>query len=192
MKKNIKKGVVCFLKSHLGKSVDTHHGQLKRFPDSIIMLVYIMCLNILFQGVLDIIVKFCGYTPWVTGFPWRIDFLFLTTISVLMGFQTFNAMKHQKLDVTRNSILLGFLVETALIVGDLHFISVYSSVVPEVVWFRAPFIVLTMFNIWVLSYVVYRLRIFTNRKVMYNKAPKFAPQQAAPRDVFSTRPLQRR
>lgn len=160
----MKKGFVHVLKNHFEKAVDTHHGQLKRFPNSVIMLVYVMCLNILLQGVLDIIVKVGGYTPWILAMPWRIDFLFLTAISVLMGFQTLNAMKHQKLDVTRNTIQLGLLVETALIVGDLHFIAVYSPIIPEVLWFRLPFILLTLFNIWVLVHVIRKLHVFSNKK----------------------------
>lgn len=157
------KGIHHALKKHIERHFDTTHGQLRKFPKSIIMLSYIMCLSILFQGFLDIIMKFGGYTPWITSMPWRIDFLFLTTISVLIGFQTLNGMKQQKLDVTRNSIQLGLIVEASLVVGDLHFVSVYGSIIPEVFWFRLPFIVLTVINIFILAYIITKMSVFRNK-----------------------------
>lgn len=148
------------LKHHTETMFDTKHGQLKKFPHSVIVLVYIMCLNILVQGFADILIKFGGYTPWIISMPWRIDYLFLTGISVLMGFQTLIGMRRRELDVTRNSVQVGLLVETALIVGDLHFMSVYGPIVPEVLWFRMPFVILTMFNVWILTYISRRMQLF--------------------------------
>lgn len=139
---------------------DTKHGQLKKFPRSVIAIVYIMCINILFQGFLDIVIKVGSFTPWIIDMPWRIDYLFLTAISVLMGFQTLIGMRRRELEVTRNSIQVGLLVEIALIVGDLHFVSVYGPVIPEVLWFRLPFVVLTMFNVWILIYTARRMDLF--------------------------------
>ncbi|HEY5714501.1 MAG TPA: hypothetical protein VIT68_04070 [Candidatus Gracilibacteria bacterium] len=163
MRKPKKITLITALKNHVESLLDTHHGQLRKFPNSVIVLVYVMCLNILLQGFLDIFVKFGAYTPWIVDMPWRIDFLFLTAISVLMGFQTLNGMKEQKLDVTRNSIHLGLLVEASLVIGDLHFISVYQTVIPEVFWFRMPFIILTIFNIWILGYIFYRMHLFADK-----------------------------
>jgi hypothetical protein len=151
------------LKHHAQEMFDTRHGQLKKIPRSVITLTYVMCLNILLQGFMDIVIKFGGYTPWIIAMPWRIDFLFLTAISVLMGFQTLIGMRRRELDVTRNSIQVGLLVETALIIGDLHFISVYGTYIPEIMWFRMPFVVLTMFNVWILIYVTRRMHIFTGK-----------------------------
>lgn len=160
IKKNNKKNLKTVIKNHVESCFDTHHGQLRRFPNSVIIIVYVMCLNILFQGFLDLILKFGGYTPFVTSMPWRIDFLFLTAISVLMGFQTLNGMKQMKLDVTRNSVQVGLLVEMALIVGDLHFISIYEDLIPDVTLFRAPFIVLTFVNVFILLYVSKKMNLF--------------------------------
>ncbi len=164
MKKTSIASFFFILKNHVESCFDTHHGQLRRFPNSVIIWVYIMCLNILFQGFLDLIIKFGGYTPWIVSMPWRIDFLFLTAISVLMGFHTLNGMKHQKLDVTRNSVQLGLLVETALIVGDLHFIAVYKDIIPEVFWFRMFFVGLTLINVFILLFIVHRMHVFSDKQ----------------------------
>jgi hypothetical protein len=165
MKKNKIKFRSLFenIKHHTESMFDTKHGQLKKIPRPVVVLSYVMCLNILFQGFMDIIIKFGGYTPWIIGMPWRIDFLFLTGISVLMGFQTLIGMRRRKLDVTRNSVQVGLLVETALIVGDLHFISVYGPVIPEILWFRIPFIALTLFNVWILFYIIRKMNLFWGR-----------------------------
>lgn len=148
------------IKKHVEECFDTHHGQLRKFPNSVIMIIYFMCINILVQGFLDIILKVGGYSPLITSMPWRIDFLFLSALSVLMGFQTLNGMKQMKLDVTKNSVQVGLLVETALIVGDLHFISIYKNILPEVILFRAPFIALTAVNVFILIYVIKRMNLF--------------------------------
>jgi hypothetical protein len=119
-----------------------------------------MSLSVLLQGIFDIVIKLAGYTPWIVRFPWRVDFLFLTAISVLMGYQTLIGMRRRELDVTRNSVQIGILVETALVVGDIYFIIKNYQEIPEALPIRLPFIILTAINIGILVLISHKLKLF--------------------------------
>lgn len=132
--------------------ISSNEGQLKVVPNHVLALTLFLCLNVLVQGVADVALKLLSYTPILPALPWRTDFLFLTAISVLMGYRTLSGMRRLKFDVTRNSIELGFLVEIALVIGDTEFIVRHVDLIPHVLWMRLPFIVLTLINIVILNY----------------------------------------
>lgn len=136
----------------LTRILRTEEGQLKNVPNHIIALTVFLCLSVLFQGIADVVLKILSYSPILPELPWRTDFLFLTAISVLMGYRTFTGMRRKKFDVTRNSIELGFLVEVALVIGDSEFIYKNLADLPHVLPMRLPFIILTMINIAILLY----------------------------------------
>lgn len=156
--------IKIFLDRHTRQIVDETEGKLKSFPKIVIWLVYLMSLSVLLQGIFDILIKVFGYTPWFVEFPWRMDFLFLTAISVLMGYQTLIGMRRRELDVTRNSVQIGLLVEIALFVGDIYFVLENKITLPEALPVRLPFIILTFINIIILGYLVYRLNLFKDEK----------------------------
>jgi hypothetical protein len=143
---------------------DVDNGKLKDVPTHIIFLVYIMCLSVVAQGVADVVLKVLTYTTPLEILPWRVDFLFLTGISVLIGIQTLRGMKRRELDVTRNSVQIGLLVEIALVVGDLLFIQNFGDTYRTVAFVRSPFVVLTTINILILGYFVVRLDLFRDKK----------------------------
>ena len=134
------------------RMLHTNAGELRPVPNYVIALIFFLCINVLMQGIGDIVLKFLSYTPVLPSMPWRTDFLFLTAISVLMGYRTLTGMLHQKFDVTRNSIELGILVEIGLVVGDSVFMRNYMFEIPHVIPMRMPFVLLTMINIAILLY----------------------------------------
>lgn len=137
----------------------TNEGQLRRVPNYIIALMLFLCVNVLLQGIADVGLKVLSYTDVLQPLPWRTDFLFLTAVSVLMGFRSLQGMLHQKFDVTRNSIELGMLVECGLVVGDAVFIRQHMFDIPHVLPMRLPFIILTLVNIAILLYVYHKLSL---------------------------------
>lgn len=139
---------------------DVDKGQLKEFPRPVIWWVYLMSMSVLLQGLADIVLKVGGYAGVMVKFPWRMDFLFLTVISVLMGYQTLIGMRRRELDVTRNSVQIGLLVEIGLVVGDVYFVLQNYDWLPEALVIRAPFIVFTTLNIFILLYIVWKLSLF--------------------------------
>ena len=141
-----------FLNRLLGHVIETNGGQLRRVPNHVLALTLFVCASVLLQGIADIVQKCIGYTDILPRLPWRTDFLFLTAISVLMGYRTLSSMHHRKFDVTRNSIELGILVEIALVVGDSVFIHLHMEDITHVIPMRLPFIVLTLINIAILIY----------------------------------------
>lgn len=136
----------------LGRVIETNEGQLRRVPNHVLALTVFLCFSVLLQGIADIALKLVSYSDLLSPLPWRTDFLFLTAISVLMGYRTLNSMHHRKFDVTRNSIEMGLLVEVALVVGDSEFIYLQMADMPHVLLMRSPFIALTLLNIVILLY----------------------------------------
>lgn len=153
-----------FVEHQTRRIFDTNAGKLKKFPKHIVWLVYFMALNVLAQGIMDVSIKLASYTPWMKTLAWRTDFLFLTAISVLMGYQTLIGMRRRELDVTRNSVQIGLLVEVALLVGDAWFIIQNRVILPEALPIRMPFMIFTLLNIIILSYLVFRLHLFKDEQ----------------------------
>ena len=167
-----------FANASFKRIIRTNKGDLRPVPNYVIALTFFMCASVLMQGIGDIALKLLSYTPALPTLPWRIDFLFLTSISVLMGYRTLTGMLRQKFDVTRNSIELGILVEISLVVGDSIFIHNHMLDIPHVIPMRLPFILLTMLNIAILLYTYHVLQcrnwfwkkpFFKRYAVRYNK-----------------------
>ena len=145
----------------------TNEGQLRRVPNRTLVLAFFVSINVLLQGIADIVLKLVSYSALLPPLPWRTDFLFLTAVSVLMGYRSFQGMLHQKFDVTRNSIELGMLVEIGLVVGDISFVNAHFIDIPQVLLMRLPFIILTSLNILILfyNYQTLNLRKWWSNKV---------------------------
>ena len=137
---------------------------MRNLPMPAFYAVYFMTLSVLTQGILDVWIKILSFSPLISSMPWRINFLFLTAISVLMGYQTLAGIKRRELDVTRNSVQIGILVEAALVVGDLLFISQYQETIPEALAIRLPFVIFTSINILILLYLVWKLKLLKDEK----------------------------
>ena len=135
----------------LTRIIETNEGQLRRVPNHVLALVVFLCINVLLQGIADVGLKVASYSDVLPRLPWRTDFLFLTAVSVLMGYRTFMGMRHRKFDVTRNSIELGLLVETGLVIGDIVFIQSHITELPFLLTIRLQFIIFTSFNIFILA-----------------------------------------
>lgn len=149
-----------FVDRHTNRLVDSNHQKFRLYPKWSIWLILFLSYNVLLQGILDIVIKVLGYTPWFTAIPIRIDFLFLTAVSVLMGYQALIGMRRRELDVTRNSISLGLIVEFGLVASDIAHVVDYGEMYPWLFTIRMPFIVLTTINFFILMYIASHLRLF--------------------------------
>lgn len=136
----------------LGRVIETNGGQLRRVPNHVLALTFLVCASVLMQGIADVALKLVSYSGTLPALPWRTDFLSLTAVSLLMGYRTLSGMHHRKFDVTRNSIELSLFVELALIVGDMEFIVLNMKDMPHVLLMRSPFILLTAINMVILLY----------------------------------------
>lgn len=152
--------IKAYLDSHTTHLVDKTAQKFRLYPRWIIWLILFLSYNVLAQGIADVILKVIGYTPIMSPLPLRIDFLFLTAVSVMMGYQALKGMRRRELDVTRNSISLGLLVESGLVIGDISHIIDFSEQMPELFWIRLPFIILTTINFFILFYISTKLRLF--------------------------------
>ncbi len=143
---------------------EVERGQLKHIPNFVIFLIYVLCLSVLFQAALDFVIEILMLLNLIEKIPLRVDFVFLTIISTVMGVQTLKGMARRKLDVTRNSILIGIIVETALIVGDLTLILQASHELSILPFIRLPFLMLTFMNLAILLFVGIKLKVFKDKK----------------------------
>lgn len=157
------KGLIEYVDVLVHQLFDVERGQLKHIPNFVIFLIYILCLSVIFQAGLDFVIETLMITGFVEKIPLRVDFIFLTILSTVMGVQTLKGMTRRKLDVTRNSILIGIIVETALIVGDVLLIVQRSGDIGVLPFIRLPFLMLTIMNLGILLYVAHRLKVFRDR-----------------------------
>lgn len=139
---------------------DVDKGQLRKIPNFVIFLIYVLCLSVVIQAFMDVSLEVLGLVGILEKVPFRLDFTFLTLISTVIGIQTLRGMVHHRLDVTRNSILLGMIVELALIAGDLSFLNQNIASYENLEFFRLPFLLLTSMNLGILIYVAARMRVF--------------------------------
>lgn len=132
----------------------------RQIHPSNILFLYIISINVLFQGIVDIVLKVAGYTSFFVTFPWRVDFLFLTAVSVLLGWQAISNMKRGYLDLTKNALILSFLVEIGLVISDVTFVIKNLAILPYVTEIRIPFVILTLFNIVLLLMILKNLKLY--------------------------------
>jgi len=74
--------------AHFKHYLSGESKKMKSLPMPAFYAVYFMTLSVLTQGLLDVWIKILSFTPIISSMPWRVNFLFLTAISVLMGYQT--------------------------------------------------------------------------------------------------------
>lgn len=160
----MKNKIFKFLQRHTTRIVDGNNRKFKLYPKWLIWLILFLSYNVLLQGVADLLIKFSGYTPWFEGFPARWDFLFLTGVSVLMGYQVLIGMRRRELDVTRNSFALGILVESGLVISDVVHVLQYHASYEHLLAVRLPFIVLTLVNFFILVKIEHHLKLFRDKK----------------------------
>lgn len=160
---SLMKAFIDYMETLVHELFDVERGQLKHIPNFVIFLIYVLCLSVLFQAGLDLLIEGLMIGGLMEKIPFRVDFMFMTLISTVIGIQTLKGMTKRKLDVTRNSMLIGIIVETALIVGDVTLIVEESANVGVLPYIRLPFLMLTLMNLCILLFVGIKLRVFSNR-----------------------------
>lgn len=150
------------MNKNTSRIVDDNHQKFRLYPKEIIWLILFLSYNVVLQGIFDVIIKVSGYTPWFGALPLRIDFLFLTGVSVIMGYQALIGMRRRELDVTRNSVLVGIFVEMGLVASDVMHVIEFGSQHPYMLEIRSPFIVITSINFFILLYIAKKLQLFAD------------------------------
>jgi hypothetical protein len=149
-----------FIEKHTSNLVDINKDKFESPKQHILTLVLFIAYNVLIQGIADVVLKVLTFFPGFPPLPLQIDFLFLTAVSVLMGYQALVGMRRREIDVTRNSFAIGILVEAGLVISDITNVVAFSQQYNYLLWVRLPFIVLTVINFFALLYVARRLHIF--------------------------------
>jgi ABC-type multidrug transport system permease subunit len=149
-----------FLSEHTICIVEGNTQKFKEYPKSVVALVLFLSYNVILQGIADVFIKVLSISKAIFYVPLRLDFLFLTAVSVLMGFQAFKAMKRREVDVTRNSVSLGLLVESGLVASDLYYLFEGGQLDMQMFYLRLPFILITTVNFFILLYIAIRLNVF--------------------------------
>lgn len=149
-----------FITKHTSYLVEINREKFEAPKQGVINLVLFIAYNVLLQGIADVVLKVLTFFPWFPKIPLQVDFLFLTAVSVLMGYQALIGMRRREIDVTRNSFAIGILVELGLVVSDIINVVYFREEYIYLIWIRLPFIILTTINFFVLLYVAKKLHIF--------------------------------
>lgn len=153
-----------FLSDHTVCIIDGNTQKFKNYPKLVIGLVLFLSYNVILQGIADVVIKLLSMAEVIFYVSFRIDFIFLTLVSVLMGYQALKAMQRREVDVTRNSVALGLIVELGLVLSDIYYLANLESFDYNLFWLRMPFIVITSINFFILIFIAIRLRVFINDK----------------------------
>ena len=122
----------------------------------------IIAINALFMFISELIIEVLLITQVFPKIPFRVDFFALTTISALLGYQTVRGVYEREIDVTSNSLIISASIELSLIVGDVAFLIEVGEEFPAAIPTRGVFIVLTMVNLVLVSWIYHRLHLNTS------------------------------
>jgi len=159
--------MVYLLKQFLAsvQNFDFNAGKLKHIPNSVIALSMFMSANAIAQFFGDLVLEFLMSSGVLLYHPLRIDFLFLTAISALLAFHTLQGLRRKEIDVTQDSTQVSWLVEVALLIGDVYYLLTFPGVTMTTVVMRAPFMIFTAINICIVSYIIFRLKLFRAHRI---------------------------
>ncbi len=149
--------------------------KIRNIPPMVVFLSLFMSLNAMMQAVGDAVLEVAILSGAFVKIPFRIDFISLTTISAILAWHTFRGIQRKEFDVTHDSTQVSLVVELALVVGDVYFITNYFADNPNVLWIRLPFLVLTSINVLIVLYIIFRLRLFTSLTPFLDKNFRYPP-----------------
>ena len=150
---------------NLFSPIDEEAGALANLPNSLIRLSIFMSLNAIFQAILDVIVESLILLELVSiKIDLRVEFLSLTLISTVIAYLTLVGIRHGNLDITQNTLLLGLLVESSLVIGDLYLLFNTTKDFWPIFFFRLIFIILTSTNIYIISTIMINSRKIKHRR----------------------------
>lgn len=137
--------------------IDTEAGALVNLPDFVIALSIFMSANAILQAIADIVIEGLVLAQLVPfKLPFRLEFLFLTLISTVIAYLTLKGLREGNLDVTKNTLLLGLLVESSLVIGDIYLLANTTKDFWVIFLVRIAFLILTASNIGIISYILWR------------------------------------
>jgi hypothetical protein len=140
--------------------IDPNAGKLKYCPDVVIWLSFFQSISSLAQAIADILLETLSFFNLIIKIPLRLEFLMLTIIAAMLGRFALSGLRQREIDISKNAILLGIVVEMSLIIGDLYFIFFSSESPLELDLIRLPFVLLTTLNVLILVYISLKIRLF--------------------------------
>jgi len=141
---------------NLSSPIDEEAGALINISNFQIRLSIFMSANAILQAILDLVVEGLMFVD-LTSFkiPFRLEFLFITLISTLIAYLTLKGLREGNLDVTKNNLFIGLVVESSLVLGDVYLLLNTHKDFWPIFFFRLFFIVLTFANILIISYLLH-------------------------------------
>lgn len=137
---------------NLTAPIDTEAGQLTNIPDFVIAWVIFMSGNAILQAFADIFLEIAILTEVVSfKIPLRLEFLFLTVLSTVIAYLTLKGLREGNMDVTQNTLIIGLIVETSLVLGDTYLLFNTDKDFWIIFAVRLPFMILTSMNILIIS-----------------------------------------
>ncbi len=143
--------------NNLVSPIDSEAGALSNIPNFVIAFSIFMSGNAILQAITDVILEVVILLKLVSfKIPFRLEFLLLTVISTVIAYLTLKGMREGNLDLTKNTLLLGLLVESSLVIGDIYLLANTQTDFVTIFLVRLPFLFLTTCNILIISFILWR------------------------------------
>eukprot|EP01102_Stenamoeba_stenopodia_P018284 TRINITY_DN667_c0_g1_i2.p1 TRINITY_DN667_c0_g1~~TRINITY_DN667_c0_g1_i2.p1 ORF type:complete len:454 (-),score=107.56 TRINITY_DN667_c0_g1_i2:213-1574(-) len=139
---------------------------LRPVPKSVSIIAIAVAISGVLQFIADITIEILAASGVAYHHPghFRIGFLFLILLSAITGLFTLAGIRARELDVTRESLVLGFVMESGIIVSDMLFILKEEHHPFPAAKYRIPFIILASVDVVGILYVFFRLHLLDGLK----------------------------
>ena len=147
-----------------------HEGdRLFTVQNEIIYVSLTLSISVIGQAVIDIVLEFLSITQVIDPIPFRLEFLFLTLLSGLLGYFTLSGIRKRHIDLTRSSLITSFFLEISLISSDIYYLFRLNDYGQYYELIRTPFVVLTSINVLVLLFIIFESKVFTDQREYINQ-----------------------
>ena len=137
--------------------LDTEVGRLSNIPNFIIRRTRFMSLNAVGQAVADVVLEVLLLLGLFSfKIPLRVEFLFLTLLSTVIAYLTLKGMREGSLDITKNTLIIGLIVESSLVLADVYLLVNTHKDLMSIFLVRLPFLLFTASNIYIISNILWR------------------------------------
>ena len=115
----------------------------------------IISWNCILMFIVEVVIEFALLFKILSHIPFRLNFLSLTALSVVLAIQAIRGVRQGEIELTGNALVMSAAVELLLIFGDIVYLVQYADTYPLVVKIRIPFMILTSINFCLVNFLAF-------------------------------------
>jgi hypothetical protein len=142
-----------------------HEGdRLFTVQNEIIYFSLLLSFSVIGQALVDFVLETMSLLGLIDPIPFRLEFLFLTLLSGILGFFTLSGIRKRHIDLTRSSLITSICLEVSLVASDVYYLSRINEFGQYYERIRLPFIILTSINILLILVIIWQSKVFSNQQ----------------------------